>query len=269
MLTLFLRRVRSRVKTSLRRRRQPPSTFIVSFPKCGRTWLHVMIGSYLVERYHLTHTDFLSLADISRAVPSIPPIITLHDDQPHKRDPRELVRSKRAYRRHKVLFLARDPRDVIVSKFYSLKFREKKYHLSLGEFLRDRVGSLATIVRYYNIWLEESKVHPAFMLVRYEDLHADPVKQLTDIIRFVDPNEVDMQAIQNAVAFAQFRNMRRIEDAGMATRPLLRPTEFGDYRTYKTRKGIVGDHANEFAAEDVVYADEYVKRYLNPSLRYS
>jgi hypothetical protein len=168
-----------------------------------------------------------------------------------------------------VLFLVRDPRDVIVSKFYSLKFREKKYDRSLGEFLRERVGSLATITAYYNIWLKESKAHPAFLLVRYEDLHADPAKQLADIMQFVDSSDVDGHAIQTAVEFGRFSNMRQIEDEGKADHGLLRPTKFGDYRTYKTRKGIIGDHANEFAAVDAEYVNEYLKRNLNPSLGYS
>jgi hypothetical protein len=247
----------------------PPSAFVVSFPKCGRTWLLVMIGHYVVNRYGLPQDDLLNLGDFHKTVPELPPIQFKHDDKPDRRAAEELIATKAAYKKHKVIFLVRDPRDVLVSKYYSLKYREDTYSGSLSEFIREPRGSLSSIVRYYNIWFDQRNVPNKFLLLRYEDLHAHADQKLAEVLRFLGIREVSEDHVQGAVHFGRFENMRVYEDERRFNRPMLWPTRPGEFRSYKTRKGTVGDYRNELSEDDIRYVDDYLRQHLHRAFGYS
>ena len=75
------------------------------------------------------------------------------------------------------------------------------------------MGSLETILAYYNIWAKERDVPKDFLTIRYEDLHADPTGELEKALRFLGV-EVAEPHIKEAVAFAAFDNMREMEKRG-------------------------------------------------------
>ena len=91
--------------------------YIISFPKCGRTWLRLIIGKYIQECYGLKDvpkSEILELTPLSRYKRKIPTIRVTHDDDPHKKIPKDIETNKKKYRRKKIIFMVRDPRDVIV-----------------------------------------------------------------------------------------------------------------------------------------------------------
>src|SRR5262245_55186961 len=51
---------------------------IVSFPKCGRTWLRVMVGKALCDRYGLDESVMLDEFKVTEAAGIIPTLYT-HD----------------------------------------------------------------------------------------------------------------------------------------------------------------------------------------------
>jgi len=42
-------------------------------------------------------------------------------------------------------------------------------------------GKLCYFLKFYNIWLENQHVPKEFLLIRYEDIHREPQKQLRKI----------------------------------------------------------------------------------------
>lgn len=264
-----LRRERRRRKVAAEVGKLPPAVFVISFPKCGRTWLLVMVGHYLVNHFGLPEEELLNVGDLHKRFPEIPPIYLKHDDKPRARTCQELIQNKSAYAKHRVLFLVRDPRDVLVSKFYSLKYREGKYSGDLSSYIRRPHGSLATMVEYFNIWLREREKPKAFMLLKYEDLYARREQKLQEVLQFLGIKDVNAANVQRAVEFGTFENMRRFEHERRFSRPLLLPTRPGDFRSYKTRKGIIGDHRNEFSSEDLGYVDGYLRGHLHRAFGYS
>jgi hypothetical protein len=61
--------------------------------------------------------------------------------------------------------------------------------------------------------------------------------------------------VDEAVAFASFDNMRRLEETGATGSARLRPGRQGDHDTYKTRRGKVGGHADELSPDQIARLD--------------
>jgi len=247
-----------------------PITYVISYPKCGRTWLRLMLGHYLAHHYGLTRTEYLRLQEFSEDDPRVPPIRVYHDDKPYKRTPEELSADKSAYAQDQVVLLVRDPRDVIVSRFYALKYRAQgePYPGSIGKFLRESRGSLATLCAYYRIWLEQRHVPRGFLVVRYEDMHRDPARELRRVLELLGVEPIREDVIAAAVEFGRFDNMRRLEEQDAFGARTLRPADQADPRSYKTRKGIVGDHRNEIPAEDLAWMDRFIAEHAPAELGY-
>ncbi len=86
-----------------------------------------MIGRALQQQFQLSHPNInektLLLEPLAELHPDVPKIIVTHDNDPHWKKPDELELSKNKYKNTKVIFLARDPRDVVVSAYFEQKKR--------------------------------------------------------------------------------------------------------------------------------------------------
>jgi len=247
-----------------------PVTYVVSFPKCGRTWLRLMLGVYLARHYQLARTDYLNVKEFWRDHPAIPPLDFYHDDKPYKRTPEELKADKRRYRHSNVVLLVRDPRDVALSRFYAVKHREhgEGYAGGLGEYLREPRGSFRSIVAYTRLWLAQRDVPRRFLLLRYEDLHRDAATELRRVLELLGVEKVREDLLREAIEYSRFDNMRRLEEQDAFQKRTLRAAVSGDERSYKTRKGRVGDHKAEVAPEDQAWMDAILAAELPVELGY-
>jgi hypothetical protein len=240
-----------RVLASYRHRRT--DAFLVSFPKCGRTWLRVMIGRAFQLHYGLPpDADLVELHRLAELDPRVPCVVATHDDAQRKA-PEDVASDLSRYRGKRVVLLVRDPRDVIVSLYHQRRGRHGGYDGTLAEFLDERVGGYETVLRFYDSWAE--KIGTADMLlVRYEDLHARPERELQRILRFVGV-DVKPAIVADAVAFGSFDHMRELEEASTFPSEKLRPGRRGDVDTYKTRRGKVGGHRDELTAAQIAHLD--------------
>jgi len=243
---------------------------MTSFPKCGRTWLRVMIGSALQQHFHVQSQRLVMLEALAALLhPAIPDIFVQHDDRPFEKRPDELDPSKARFSGKKVILVMRDPRDAMVSAYFQKKSRRRKlYAGSISDYLRDERGSLETFIRYYNHWAAQRDVPSDFLLVRYEDLHTDPQRQLRRVLDFIGVVGVSDRVIEEAIHFGSFDNMRRLEASDALGSRRLRPGSAGGEESYKTRKGKVGGYREHLSDEDVRYIDERVAR-LDPMYGYA
>ncbi len=145
--------------------------FIVSYPKCGRTWLRLMLGKALAYHFGLTEVNLLELAQLAANYPKIPHIELTHDHNAHYHTPSELSPLKTEYANKKVILLVRDVRDVVVSYYFEVTKRRKflkprrfQYDGDLSSFLRYEKGSVATIITFYNIWAANRHLPTDFLL---------------------------------------------------------------------------------------------------------
>lgn len=239
----------------LRRRRT--DVFLVSFPKCGRTWLRVMIGRALQLHHGLPDgVGIVELHRLAEQAPGVPSILATHDGFDDDKNPDDFDASKRAYRGARVILLVRDPRDVIVS-FYHHR-RARQLTAELDEFLARPAGSFATLLGFYDSWASALHVPAETLVVRYEDLHTGPDRELRRVLDVVGV-EVSDEVVDAAVAYGSFDNMRQLEEADALGSDRLRPRRPGDFSTYKTRRGAVAGFRDELTPEQIDRLNEMMR----------
>jgi len=182
--------------------------YLASFPKSGNTWVAFLIANAISHHLKLgMHANFFNIhffvPDIheSRHIPaelSFPPfrrIIKTH------------APNNREY--HNVLFLARDPRDVM-SSYYLYTKNQLIFDGSFSEFLRHEKYGIKAWQKHAESWLERSGRHQNLQVFRYEDFAKDPIKELErlfDILGFRLAHETLAQAAE----LSNFENMKKLE----------------------------------------------------------
>ena len=235
--------------------------FVLSFPKCGRTWLRLMIGKAIATRFDVQSKNILNLRQFHKINPNIPSIVVTHDEGLAS-DPWELSRSKSKYKHNKVIFLIRDPRDVIVSLFFHYTRRDKRFEGDISAFVHD-TRNLATIISYYNLWANNRHRPKDFLLVRYEDLHHDPRQILSNVLEFCGIWPLDEEIIDNAIQWCSFDNMKKMEAEDYFQSPMLNVENVNDNEAYKTRKGVIGGYKEYLNDNDIRFVEGTIKRSLS------
>jgi hypothetical protein len=232
---------------------------ILSFPKSGRTWLRVLMGKALKEHLNCANDLLPTLEAMATAsYPSIPNFLVDHGDGTTYARWDSVEVSKAKYKDKKIILLARDPKDVVVSAyFHKTKRKKKAFNLSFSDFLRDDVGSLKTYLAFLNSWTNTKEVSDC-LIIRYEEMHSDPVAVLRSIFDFAGVKDISNKSIAAAIEFGQFDNMRKLETSDTLRSDRLRPIDSSDESTYKTRKGEVGGFVDHFSEDDLVYADSLI-----------
>lgn len=236
--------------------------YILSYPKCGRTWLRLMLGKVLALRFCLEDVDLLELQVLTLSLPGVPRIKISHDDCPHLKTADELPARKTRYQDKKVVLLVRDPRDVMVSCYFEATKRAGYYQGSISSFIRDERYGIDGLIYWLNVWGENRSVPSDFLLVRYEDMCADAEGQLRRAVEFIGLDGIDDGIIRQAVQFASFNNMRRMEAEDTLSSARLRPGNPDDPESLKVRRGKVGGYVDYLNVEDVDYLNEKIKMQL-------
>jgi hypothetical protein len=238
---------------AIRHERNAADVLLVSFPKCGRTWLRLLIGRAVQQHFRLGDANLLELHKLAGLHPDIPRIYVTHEDMPQVKRPAELATSKRSLRRKKIIFLARDPRDVIVSTYFQWRERRRRAMGDMTSFIRQEAGGYETVLRYYAIWEANRGVVKDFLLIRYEDMRQDARRELRRVLDFLGLPGVAEAVVAEAVEFASFENMRKMETEDRFQSRKLRAADAQEAESFKTRRGKVGGYADYLAPDDVEY----------------
>jgi hypothetical protein len=240
--------------------------FIVSYPKTGRTWLRVMLGRFLAGRLDQAEDILLDTYAIS-ARAGIKKTLFSHDGPfllfsgaPYQQQSFHAA----TYRARDVVFIVRDVRDTLVSSYFQESQRMRTYGGSISDFLRDDVFGVRRIVTFYNLWYQNRTVPRSFLLVRYESMHADPCAVLAAVIEMLGVNDPSPEALREAVAYASFDNMKRMESRGVFRDPMMQPGQGGSGESFKVRRGKIGGYADYLSPEDTAYVAKVVEEMALP-----
>jgi hypothetical protein len=231
----------------------------VSYPKCGRTWLRVLLGKAISLRHGLDDQLVFDSNRLSRRSGVAMPFFT-HDSASNTegRHYERLDPNKSKYRSKKVLFLHRDPRDVVVSCYFQATHRKNLYIGTISDFIRDPHYGVRKILTFYDHWDRAQAVPRAFHLVRYADLHERPNDTLCGALRFLG-EDVDEDVVASAIEFASFDAMKKMESAGYLKKSRkLKPSNPRDPESFKARKGVVGGYREYLDDEDCKFLDEQI-----------
>lgn len=227
--------------------------FLVSFPKTGRTWLIHMINQMKeISNHPMKHAEHF--------------IFNEHDsseiiiENGFRNNPNDLFKfsERLRYRKGKVLFLVRDPRDVVVSHYYQLTKRAKNPFIfdSMSEFVKDDILGFKRIIHFYNLWFAQKHIPNAFLLLKYEELLENGVESLMKVNLFFNLNilKSDIKKIYLASSANKMRK-KEIENK------LEGFNDFGKEKNkLKVRNAKIGTFKNELSKEDISYCNSEMKK---------
>ncbi len=253
---------------------------VVSFGKSGRTWLRVMLSRVYQRKYGLSTGNLLSFDNFHRRNPAIPVVFFTHDNYVRDYTGSQDVRSD--YGDRKVVLLVRHPADVTVSQFFQwrhrmktrkidlLEFPERAEDVGLYEFLMDPKSGLVRAIDFMNLWARDIPDLENFMVVRYEDLRADPGGVLDRILRFMGTEATEAE-LRDAVEYGSVENMRKMEEKGSfwLSGGRMKPRDKANPDSYKVRRAKVGGYRDYFTDEQVAAIDELLESRLSRIFGYT
>lgn len=234
--------------------------YIISYPKCGRTWLRLLIGKVLCDQFDLPEEAIINTHQLT----AVPPVLRTHFSHdfssikagfPYNRIPQD----KSMYAHKKVLFMIRDVRDTLVSSYFQATRRVNRFSGPMSAFVRDNRFGIKKIIAFYNLWYQQQQTPRQFMLLRYEELHQDPFTALKRSLEFMELQPIIAENLHTAIQFAQFDNMKKMESKGMFTSDKMQPGEKSDQDSFKVRQGKVGGFGDYLNDADLAYINQTIQ----------
>ena len=238
---------------------------LVSMPKAGRTWLRVLIGRVIQQRVGAPLESIIRTSHLHRLSTGVPRIVATHAGYTSGARPEEIRVDASAYRGKRIIFLVRDPRDVLVSLYFQDRYRRtKRTGLALADLVQSERDGLRTIIAFYNSWGAAAQQVKDVLLVRYEDLKADARSELRRVFDFIGIDWVTDDLLDEAVRFGTLENMRNLERADTFRSEFLRATDSSNPETFKVRRGKVGGYVDYLDPAAVRLMDEIIQAELDP-----
>ncbi len=215
----------------------PDDVFILSFPKSGNTWTRFLIANLLHPE------ESVNFGNIDRLIPELEGLTK----RQLERVPRPRIMKSHAYfdaRFQKVIYIVRDPRDVVVSQFhYYRKRRRIGDDYSIEQFVTRFVAGATSDYGSWSdnvaSWLATRQNSPNFLLLRYEDMLARTGEELTRVASFLGVRatpDLLAQAVERCSA-DQMRKLEGTNATAMVTKdmrqdiPFVRAAKSGGWRT--------------------------------------
>jgi len=162
----------------------------------------------------------------------------------------DLEGRRRQYRGAVVVYMERDPRDVLVSLYHQITGRFRKffeYEGDVSSFIRDDYFGAYPLRDFRLMWSELCDEGLA-LRVTYEDCHRDSSAVLRTVIEHYGL-DADDASIAVAVKNSSWENMRSIEERGDFPEKWLRPRD----GYFKTRRGKAGGFRDALPGADIAY----------------
>jgi hypothetical protein len=187
----------------------PDDTFLVSFPRSGNTWTRFLVCN-LIDPDHP-----VNFAQIESRIPEIYDVT----DRALRAFPRpRIIKSHESFdpRYKKIIYIVRDPRDVLLSYYeFQLKRRVITESCGLEEFIfrfmesefEPKTGSWRDHVLS---WTATRRGQQNFLLLRYEDMLANTQQESTKIAVFLGL-DASPERTARAVALSSADRMRKLE----------------------------------------------------------
>jgi hypothetical protein len=187
----------------------PDDIFLVSYPKSGNTWTRFLIANLVFPE---KQPDF---ANINELIPDPEGLSKRHlETMPRPR----YIKSHQYFdpRYRKLIYIVRDPRDVVLSEFhFDIKRRAISEDYPLPQFVSRFVRG--ELNHPYGTWGENAaswfytrRQGPQFLLVRYESLQSQAIEEMEKIAEFLGVS-ADPKRISFAIQQSSADRMRELE----------------------------------------------------------
>jgi len=259
---------------------------IIGHPKSGNTWLKAMISRLYQLRYDLPESKLINTDEFSRKYPDIPRLAATNGYYSYEGEVGKLLgpgAPDNPLRHKPVLFLARNPIDIAVSWYHQFTKRQSRAKqelinhfiehpidrrtVDMWDFVRHSDIGLPCLIEYENHWAQAVQKLDHGLLVKYEDLRAEPVPALLRVTQLMgaDFSEEDVRA---AVEWGSFENLQKLETSGTFRQGGMKLVNADDPSTYKVRRGKVGGYREDFSPAQVAELEALVRERIDPALGY-
>jgi len=187
---------------------RPDDTFIISYPRSGSTWTRFLVASLAYPN------ETVSFSNLDSLVPAT--AVSSRRSLKNARRPR-IIKTHNYYdhRYRKVVYVVRDPRDVVLSEYrFHLKGRkiDDGYPMEkfVARFVSGELGNYGSWKENVVSWLATRGESPDFLLLRYEDMIANTPRELSKLALLLGI-DVSADRIHQAVERSSADNMRSME----------------------------------------------------------
>jgi hypothetical protein len=209
----------------------------VSYPKSGRSWIRYVLHLLALEKLIHFHHDGCEFSD-----PTKPPLAL------------DFAARLNSYGRGgRIVYLRRDPRDVMVSLYFQITGRMRDvfdFKGDISAFIRDEYFGAANLLEFDRQWRELRRRGLA-LCVSYEECHENLEGVIRKLLAWYDL-EVSDQELRAACEAATLPKMRAVEMSGEFGEPWLRPRSGAP----KMRRGIVRGYADSLPAADIAFLEQ-------------
>lgn len=221
--------------------------FLVSFPKSGNTWLRFLIANAIRVKYQINReVNFFSIHDI---IPDVHISREILSQGPFGRsDLPRIVKSHSIFNPnyHRVVFLVRNPSDVMTSYYYYLKnYQSIPEEMSMSDFLGHKKFGIQAWVEHTRSWLQPQKIGQILKVVSYENLKKSTEKELGNIMSLMGVNLCETE-LEKAVLLSSKDIMKASAKSHMSTQIVKH------HKTSFVRKAEIG------RGEELILADKNI-----------
>ena len=209
---------------------------ILSFPRCGRTWMKHLFGHYISKKYKVEFSKW-----VDRPRPGIPRILFRHDwmsttghipwdDYFRIQEECKFIFDKEM-KKQKIIYLFRNPIDVLCSYWPYLQSVPYKnfacpQHTDIIDFAHNKQWGFNIIINFMNAQLNHYQKHAGKkLIVHYENLKAQDTdwRKMIEFIFGSSPDSWDEEAFFYAKEQTTFTKMQEKNKADI-------PAELKFYR---------------------------------------
>lgn len=264
------------------KRLQEADWALVSWGKSGRTWFRVMLSRFYQLHFGLKTEYMLEFDNFHRLDKNAPKVLFSHNnyirDYLRKRDDLD------HYQGRKLVLLVRDPRDVAVSQYFQWRYRmlpRKKAlnaypphgaDVDIFDFVCNPACGIPRIVEAFNAWAQSLPgLGETALLLRYEDLRADPAGVLAKVAAFTGTpgSTVHIEAAKDYAAYETMKQREAQKEGMRGSGQRVKPGDESNPDSFKVRRGKVGGYRDYFTPEQVQIVDAMVNDALDPSFGYN
>ena len=252
----------------------------MSFGKSGRTWLRVLLSRLYQVKHGLSERHLIGFDNLHYKNRAIPKIFFTHDN--YLKDYTGNDDSKADYYGKKIVLLVRNPADVAVSQYFQWRYRMRPRKKSINDypshgeevpifdFVARREAGLQKVIDFMNGWAREFERLEDVLVVRYEDLRAQPEATLAGVAEFIGTPGTPAE-IRDAVEFASVENMRKMEQRRVfwLSGGRMVAKDRNDPNTYKVRRAKVGGYRDYFSDDQVNEIESIIRTRLSPAFGYT
>ncbi|KAL6644544.1 hypothetical protein ACP70R_016152 [Stipagrostis hirtigluma subsp. patula] len=241
---------------------------LATYPKCGTTWLKALAFTVTNRSRHAVTNDAHPL--LTRHPQDLVPFLELPHRHLHPMAELEALPSPRLLSTHlpftllpagtsalgcRIVYLCREPKDVLVSTWHFMNKIDKDFNIELdraSEFFSEGFSIFGPIWEHNLGYWTESMIEPDRVLfLKYDEMMADPIKHVKMLANFLSvpftAEEESAGTVKEVVRLCSFENLKsqpvnssgvsdRISGLPMVNSSYFRIAKVGDWRNHLTEE---------------------------------